>query len=338
MILTFKIPHNKDFSEEFKKAKYIINFGLEQRHIGKYITTKDVKQFGLKSLISNQLLRKYCKNKNTKVVKNIKLPICSQGIKFYNGLVKIPCLRLSFQFKPHRQIIKINQIEIGDRFYYISCEVKENDDKEYQNHIGIDLNSTGHCLVAVNPQTGKVLKLGKSCWHIRQKYCNIRRRLQKLKKFKAIKNMKDKERRVIHDINHKISSCVIKWAYDNKCNIKMENLKGIRKNTKGKKKLSYNLNNWSFYQLRQMIEYKAKLHGLSVIFIDPFMTSQIDSRTGLVGDRKGKLFKALDRVENSDVNAAFNIALTEDFRLSADRDVGKGRSGEPQVEMTKKAS
>jgi len=341
MILTFKVRHNNDFSIEFAKARQIVEFGLGQRKLGVFLTSKHVKHFGLKSLISNQLLRKYCKNIKTKSIKYIKLPICGQGIKFKNDVISIPCLKLSFKFHPHKTIELVKSIEIGDTYYYIACEIKCQDQigENLEKYIGVDLNSTGHCAVVANPSTGKILKLGKNCNHIRNKYFNIRRKLQKLGKYKVIKTLGNKEQRIIRDINHKISLKIVKFAKQNQCNIKLENLKGIRKNTKGKKALSRNVNNWSFYQLQQMIVYKAKLHGIKVFFVNPYLTSQIDSKTGIRGARSGKIFNSpIFGVENADVNAAFNIALSNDFQLLAESDVNKGRSDEPQMAMATKAS
>ena len=115
--------------------------------------------------------------------------------------------------------------------------------------------------------------------------------------------------------------------------IVLEDLKEIRKTAKTSKKFKYALNSWSFYQLRTFIEYKAKLHGVSVVKIDPRYTSQQCSKCGLLGDRKGKLFKCLcGHVENADVNASFVISLRHQGILQSptDRDVGEGRLARPR--------
>jgi len=335
MIITFKIKHQQNFSTEFVKARLVVEYGL----VEKSISTTSVKQFKLQSAIACQLLRKYCRNKQTRKVKNIKLVIPGQVITYKNNQVWIPCLKLLFEFIPRQPIIKINQIEICPEYYYIACTVEEKPLIQSNDYIGVDLNSTGHCAVVANPKTGKVLKLGKSCWHIKKKYKNIRARLQKSKHYKLVKKIGSREQRIIKDLNHKISRKIVNFANENHCGIKMENLKGIRKKTKGKKTLSYNLNNWSFYQLRQMVEYKAKLLGIEVIFVKPNMTSQICSKTGLLGMRERKFFKSPNGgVENADVNAAFNIALVDNSRLLVESDINKRYSDLPQAATTLKVS
>src|SRR5207247_7880551 len=91
--------------------------------------------------------------------------------------------------------------------------------------------------------------------------------------------------------------------------IQLEKLVNIRQRAKTAKSFHYSLNNWSFYQLQKMIEYKAKLQGIAVTYIDPRYTSKTCSRCGHIGDRDSKNFEcpSCGHGDHVDVNASFYI-------------------------------
>jgi putative transposase len=119
--------------------------------------------------------------------------------------------------------------------------------------------------------------------------------------------------------------------------IKLEKLKRIRNNKKHDKKFNYNLHSWSYHQLEKFIEYKAKLEGLPVVYVEPMNTSKECSRCRNIGTKEGKLFKCpyCGHVDHADANAGFNIALRPPLmasigQLHTDRDVCKGSLTPPQ--------
>jgi putative transposase len=326
MILTYKVKHHQNLSEELRKGKQVALFALKT----KSRTSKDVKHIGLKSVIANQILKKYSSNKKLKKISSVKLTLPSQAIQFKEKKIKISSLKIEIDFD--KNIEKIKQIELDETYAYISCEVKEEPQDLYDSWMGVDLNTTGHILVAGIPQTGKVIKLGKKAHHIHQKYKNIRKKLQKKRKYRAVKKLKNKESKIVRDLNHKVSKKIVKEAKEKKVGIVLEDLKQIRKTTKTSKKFKYALHSWSFYQLRTFIEYKAKLLGVPVVKIAPSYTSQQCSRCGLLGERKRKCFKcSCGHVENADVNASFVISLRYQGILQSplDRDNGEGRLARP---------
>lgn len=338
MILTYKIRHGQDFGQELAKAKKIAKIAIRTRTR----SSADVKHIGLKSVISNQILRKYSKDRKAKRINKVVLAIPNQGIKVdrANRRIRIPCLKLELDYRFRNDFKKINQIEIDKEYAFVSMSVDEVGTMDVDNYLGVDMNTTGHCAVVGNPQTGKTTKLGKKAYHIHRKYKNIRRDLQSRGKYRKVKRIKNREQRVVRDLNHKISRKIVEMARDNKSGLKLENLQGIRQNVKNTKSFRYSLHSWSFYQLRQMIEYKAKLLGIPIVYVAPQYTSKECSRCGLIGNRNGKVFKcpSCGHVDNADVNASFNIALRPPlvegvYQSDADRDVSEGNIDIPKEAM-----
>ena len=335
MILTFKIKHNRNFSSELDKAKMIAKYVLTH----KTRSSKDVKQFGLKSAIANQILRKYGNNKTIKNVNRVKLTVPSLSINVdkEKRVIKISCLKFKTQYNFRNDYEKINQIELDNEYAYISVNIKEQPQITPKAWIGVDRNTKGHIAVAGNPSTGKVWKLGKEALHIHNKYKNIRKDLQKKGKLRLVKKIKHRESRIIRDLNHKIAKEIVNIAIVNNAGIKLEQLDGIRNNKKHTRKFNYSLHSWSFYQLQNFMEYKAKLYGILLTYVEPKNTSQECSRCGNIGIRDSKKFvcHSCGHVDHADANASFNIALRQPInsnigQLNTDRDVFKGSTDTPR--------
>jgi putative transposase len=332
MILTYKLKHNRDFSHELSLAKKVAAFAVEH----KSLTSKDVKHIGLKSMIANQILRKYSRSETVIKAKSVKLAIPSQGIKVDGNTLYLPCLNLTLKtFIPSFE--KVNQVEIGTEYAYISVSVKEPVVFKPKTIIGVDRNTTGHVLVASNINTGKVLKLGKECQHVHLKYRNLRRKFRRQGKFSILKKIKHRESNIVRNINHQISQRLVEEAIENDAVLVLERLKEIRQTAKTRKSQRYSLNSWSFNQLGSMIEYKSKKYGVPVAYIEPQYTSQRCSRCGHIEakNRKQKEFHCTNCgvVENADANAGFNIAhLYQNgmSRFNKDSDLLKGNTDIPK--------
>lgn len=334
MILTYKIKHNKNFSIELEKAKKVAEFAIQNRD---KLSTRYISYVGLNSVIANQILRKYGKNKKCKKINKIKLIVPNQGIKYRDSQISIYSLTLVLPF--NKVCEKVNCIELDNEYAYVSVTIKENKQIIPEKHIGIDLNTTGHCAVVAVKETGKVYKLGKKTEHIHKKYKNIRKSLQKLGRYKTVKKIKNRESRIIKDLNHKISRFIVNLAVREKGGIQLEKLQDIRKTKEMIKSFKYALNSWSYYQLGQFLEYKALLAGIPLTYINPAYTSKTCSRCGLLGYRNDKYFKCSNgHVEHADSNAAFNIAeLSQSIvQLQKERDFCK-RSTDTRQEATQES-
>jgi putative transposase len=309
MILTYKLRHNTDFSTELKQAFKVAEFAVNHPRCR---SSKEVKEIGLKSAISNQILKKYGNQKTIKQVHNVNLVVPNQAIKVDKDTrtIRVVPLKLvlNYQFPDFQ---KVNQIELDKEFAYISCTIAEQPEMIPQCFIGVDRNTTGHVAVTANPDTGKIEKFGKSALHIHRKYSAIRKRLQREGKFRELKRVKDRESRIVKDLNHKISRKIVDMAKVQHAALVFEDLNGIRQTRKQHRSFKYALHSWSFFQLQTFVEYKAKLLGVPVLYVDPAYTSQDCSRCGVRGQRIGKDFKCptCGHVDHADVNAAFNIAL-----------------------------
>ena len=315
VLQTYKIKHNIDVSEELIKAKRVITWIIKNRFKG--MTSKHVKHFGLKAAITENYTRKYnVKNLKCRRVNSVKLIISGHRLVVNKEKQEIWCstlkLRLPYQFD--NSFLKLHQIELDNTYCYVTVSYPAPDLLKPTANLGVDLNTSGHCAVAAL-SNGKVMKLGKKAFHIRMKYRNLRKKLQKKNLLKVVKKINHKESMIMRDLNHKISRKIVDVAKANNCIIKMENLKGARSRMKStNKRIKYALNSWTYAQLRFFIEYKSKKLGVPVAFVNPAYTSKICSRCGKLGKRNKKKFKCrCGYIEHADVNAAFNIAASMNF-------------------------
>lgn len=153
---------------------------------------------------------------------------------------------------------------------------------------------------------------GKQIKNVRGKYVFLRKKLQSKGTNSAkrlLRKISRKENGFVKDTNHCISKTIVNMPYDV---FALEDLTSIRVQSRKGKEFNRKLNNWSFYQLAQFLEYKAEALGKQVIYIDPRYSSQKCSKCGDIrkSNRKGNSYhcKACGFETHSDRNAAKNIA------------------------------
>ncbi|MCS7367504.1 MAG: RNA-guided endonuclease TnpB family protein, partial [archaeon YNP-WB-062] len=144
--------------------------------------------------------------------------------------------------------------------------------------IAIDINESNVTAVSSNPH---ILRIDHKLRAIHTTYFIIRRRIQKLSKHKPktaqrlLKKYSGREKRKTRDSCHKISRIIVDFAKQYSFGIIMEDLKGIGERINYGRMLNRRLHSWNFRRLQFYIEYKAKLEGLPVIYVDPKGTSTL---------------------------------------------------------------
>lgn len=202
---------------------------------------------------------------------------------------------------------------VKDKFYLmVVCDVETPKPIDVEGVLGVDL---GIVNIASDSDGGGFS--GASIEDNRRKFEHRRANLQKKqtksakRKLKKISGIQSRFQKIT---NHTISKAIVQIAYDTHRAIALEDLGGIREApVKGRKQRARHAN-WSFYQLRQYISYKAERMGVPVIFVDPRNTSRTCPECGCVdkANRKSQsvfLCTACNFSGNADIVAAVNIAV-----------------------------
>jgi len=317
-ILTYHVQHRRDFKTQLQKAQLIADYAVQHKKKPKELTSRLVKAIGLPSAISNQILRKYGRG-TIKTARNVNLIIPGQGIK-YNQIqqtITLTPLKISFRWNCGRSFKKINQVEIDSKRFMVSVTFDNSKAVTLDNILSLDLNCGfgRHVINAVDHQAKHVLNLGKQGPHLRHKYYKLRRQFQQNGEFSKVKEVGDREKRILKDLDHKMSLMIVDYAEKKGLRIVMEDLSGIRNSAKkagnGSRTKNRLVNSWSFYRLQQFIQYKSKLRGIPVDFVPPHYTSQTCSYCKVLGIRNKEIFQCHNRKcgkrMHADVNAAYCV-------------------------------
>jgi len=150
----------------------------------------------------------------------------------------------------------------------------------------------------------------------RQWYLKRRTALQKVGTRSAkrhLKRLAGRQNRFQTNTNHVISRRLVTQAERTHRAIALEDLTGIRSRTRVlRAEQRHRHSNWSFFQLRQFVTYKALLLGIPLVLIDPRYTSQKCSQCGHT-ERANRVSQASFKCKkcgytcNADMNAATNI-------------------------------
>lgn len=204
----------------------------------------------------------------------------------------------------------------GKIFLNISCSKEVPDSLPADNIVGVDIG-LNYIAVASNIENKTIFVGGGKVKDRNNHYRRVRTSLQKKGTRGAkrvLRKLSGKQKRFQRDVNHCVSKKLVQFSVDSgRSLIALEDLKNIRTRTKHRKKQRAEFHGWSFYQLRNFIQYKAEARSLEVVLVDPRNTSKGCSRCGNVedGQRKRHSFKckSCGFELHSDLNASRNIAL-----------------------------
>jgi IS605 OrfB family transposase len=226
---------------------------------------------------------------------------------YYNGWVRfcktnypLEGLRTINKLKEVANIkeIQIKKISNNWRIYFI-CEVPERNNVKGNQKLGIDININNI-----------ILSNGKRF--------NLKRYVHKKIEYRKHKN-KDKIVRFSKDFFHKTTSKLVKSLVETGgSQIILENLTNIRRSSSRKegtskgKNVNYLINNvFPFRMFQSFLEYKCKLNGIEVKYINPKNTSKTCSFCGSLDTNRPKqsllICNSCGRKLNADLNGAKNI-------------------------------
>ncbi|MEW6737548.1 MAG: transposase [Acidobacteriota bacterium] len=300
------------------------------------LSSKDFAAIELGSMVINQTIRNANAETKVKTFKSLPLETNNQGWSVHKvgstyslsfSLTRGRSKRIPLQIhqSKHTQILdlvigeqaqkgslKLWRSRKGIWYALISCSMEVPDAANTERWLGVDRGQK-QLAVASTPEGKTKFFSYPSVRQIRRHFANRRRKLQAAGKTAAVKRLERKERRIIQHINHTISKQIVQFAKANNCGIRLEDLSGIRQNAQQRKQTKAdageNRDYWPYYQLQQMIIYKAGLAGVAVEFVPAAYTSQACCKCHWLGERDGEHFFCPNcgYQGHSDHNASRNI-------------------------------
>ncbi len=210
-------------------------------------------------------------------------------------------------------------IRSGNYYLNAVCDIDEPLLDETSDMLGVDFGVVN----LATTSDGEVFS-GADVERTRQRYHTRRQTLQQAAEKakqrgkrpkqirRALKRTKGKESNFRRHTNHVISKQLVRTVKGTSRGIAIEELKGIGERTRFRKSQRAKMSGWSFHQLRQYLEYKSRLNGVSLVTVDPRNTSRTCHECGhceKANRRTQEQFECRSCGHRSlaDFNAALNI-------------------------------
>ncbi|PSR21895.1 MAG: transposase [Sulfobacillus acidophilus] len=203
----------------------------------------------------------------------VQVPFAHQGMeRFFNGAWQFGTAHLV-----HRH---------GRWFLYVPMtqEVVQPDWTAIRQVVGLDFG-INFLVTAYDSQGQTTFFSGRAVKARRAHFKILRQTLQRRQTPSArrrLKRLGQREHRWMTAVNHQVSKALVA-RYGAQTLFVVEDLTGMRGATERvRRRDRYTSVSWAFYQLRQMLEYKAALHQARTVAVDPRYTSQTCPKCGHV--------------------------------------------------------
>lgn len=223
----------------------------------------------------------------------------------FDGRLKIPFKCHNEKYIPYIKGEADLVFKNDNFFLFQTVEIPEEDVNDVEDFIGVDFGINAVVVASNGYQyDGKQLKKYK------EKKRKVRASIQAKNtrsSHRLLKRLSGRENRHNTLINHTISKQLVNLAKQERKGLVIEDLKNIRKKKTNKTTRTL-VANWSFYQLRSMLEYKAKMNGVPLITVLPHYSSKACNICNKIGVRKGTVFSCSCGYNgNADFNASKNL-------------------------------
>ena len=210
--------------------------------------------------------------------------------------------------------------ERSNKLWYliVSVEVPESGFKP-KKVVGVDINEPSDSFVALYDSLGesKLIEFSQQVLRLKSHYQKLRSQLQSKGTRSAkrrLSSLSGVEKRLVRNFLHVVAKEIVESS---PCVFGLEDLNGIREHRErhakfgGEKRRLFS--QWCFRELQTLIEYKAKLCGSKVIYVDPQYTSISCPVCGYTAkenrDKRKFCCKNCGFEEHADIVGAKNIML-----------------------------
>jgi len=314
------VPDDKQFGqlkqvmERFNKAcNYIAGVAFKKRLANKIalhhiLYYRIRKRFGLSAQMTvravSKVVETYKRDKSVKpIFKDHSAMVYDDRILSWKGLdyaslltlkgrIKVPIIIGEYQKGRMDRIRGQADLLLRNGAFYLSATIDTPEPVPFEakDWIGVDLG-----IKNIATDSDGVLYSGSQLNSLRHRNARLRAKLQKKDTKSAkrlLKKRSGKEARFARNINHTISKGLVAKAKDTERGIVLEDLMGIRDRITVRKTQRRTQHSWAFNQLRRFVEYKAKLAGVPLKFVDPMNTSRTCPNCGTIdkNNRNGEEF------------------------------------------------